>query len=190
MLSVSNDLHLCLKLKFQNSEVLGCAVVSCSGQWLGAVGSPGMPCQWSIPEVPDRAHCDMSLCLAPISRLGLRVCIWKIYPVDDISLQSILMANLDCFWGLLGWVSGRGGGTFPAGTGFCCEKQYEISLYACCNQSGMLSNTNHHHSYRAWSILCPNWQRNVEYHPFVGWPDTTVMQALKICVVNQAAKQR
>lgn len=128
----------------------------------GALWSSGMPWQWSIPKVPDRAHCDTSLCFVLISRSGLRVSIRKIYPVDDIPLQPILMANPDCFWGILGWVPGRGGRTFRAGPGFCCEKQYEIPVYACCNQSGMLSNTDHHYSYRAWSILVPKWQRNVD----------------------------
>lgn len=146
-----------------------------------AVWIAGMPCQWSIPKVPDRAHCDTSLCFAPISRLRLRVCIRKIYPVDDVSLQPILMANIDCFWGLLGGVPGRGRGTFPTGTGFCCEKQYEISISAHCNQSGMLSNTDHHYSYRAWSILCTKWQMNVEYRPFVGWPDTSQASIKNMC---------
>lgn len=165
-LSVTSDLHLCLKPKFQSSEVLGCAGEDVWGPSVvsdrGAVWHPGMPCQWSIPKVPDWAHYDTSLCFAPVSRLGLRVSIRKNYPLGDAPLQPILMANLDCFWGLLGQAPGRAVRTFPGGTGFCCEKLYEISMYACCNQSGMLSNTDHHYSYRAWSFLGPKWQRNVE----------------------------
>ena len=149
-----------------------------------------MPGKWGIPTLPDGAHYDTSLYFVPVSSLGLGVCIRKIYPSDDTPLQPILVANTDCFWGLFGEVPGMYGRTLSAGTGICCEKWDELSISSCCNQAGMLSNTDYHYSCRVWSILGLKWQRNLEFHPFVGWPDTTVTQALKMCVINQVTKQR
>lgn len=187
--SVPGDLHLGLKMKFQNSKVLGCAgedVVSYSGQWQGAVSHVSGASQRFLTW-----HIATPACaFAPISRFGLGVGTRKIHPLDDITSAAHPDGKSRLLLRALGMSAWKGGSAFPAGTGFCCEKQYEIPMYACCNQSGMFSNTDHHYSYRAWSILGPKWQRNVEYHPFVGWPDSTVMQALKMCVVNQVTKQR